>query len=322
MNLLVTSAGRRVKIIEYLKSALVGIGGKVIAVDCDTRAPALYFADEYEIVPRIDHKNYIPKLLEICKKHNVKGIFSLIDPELEVLAKNRRNFEEEDIKLILSPLKMVQISFDKQETFDYLQSHNIPVVPTFDNLDDAEKLIKKKEYKFPFVVKPRKGSASQGIFVVNNFAQLENAFNSYDEMIIQPFFKDKEFGIDVYIDLIDGHLVDMFIKEKIAMRAGETDKSVSVHNKEIEKLVIDFVSKTDFRGPIDIDCFMKDGKYYISEINPRFGGGYPHAYEMGVNFMEYIIENLMEKENPTYDSFKYEPDYIMMKYDNVKIFNE
>lgn len=322
MNLLVTSAGRRVKIIEYLKSALTKIGGKVIAADCDTKAPALYFADKYEIVPRINNEDYITTVLEICKKHDVKGIISLIDPELEVLAKNKAKFDEEEIKLVLSPLKMVEISFDKQRTFNYLQSLSIPAVPTFEHFDDVVKLIENQELKFPFVVKPRKGSASQGIFVVTNMAELENAFNSSTDMIIQPFFKDKEFGIDVYIDLIDKHLVDMFIKEKIAMRAGETDKSISVHNKEIEKLVIDFVSKTDFTGPIDIDCFMKDGKYYISEINPRFGGGYPHAYEMGVNFMEYIIENLMEKENPTYDSFKYEPDYIMMKYDNVKIFNE
>mgnify|MGYP001222853750 CR=1 FL=1 len=138
MNLLVTSAGRRVKIIEYLKKALRKIDGKVIAVDCDHRAPALYFADEFEIVPRINDENYIQILIEICNKYDIKGIISLIDPELEILAKNEQIFDEKEIKLILSPLKMVQICFDKQETFNYLQKFSIPAVPTFDDLNDVK----------------------------------------------------------------------------------------------------------------------------------------------------------------------------------------
>lgn len=319
MNLLVTSAGRRVKIIEYLKKALRKIDGKVIAVDCDHRAPALYFADEFEIVPRINDENYIQILIEICNKYDIKGIISLIDPELEILAKNEQIFDEKEIKLILSPLKMVQICFDKQETFNYLQKLSIPAVPTFDNMNDVMKLIKNKEFEFPFVVKPRKGSASQGLFIAKNVKELEMAFNSTDNMIIQPFFKDKEFGIDVYIDMNEVHLVDMFIKEKLSMRAGETDKSISVHNKKIETLIIDFIEKTDFIGPIDIDCFEYDGRYYISEINPRFGGGYPHAYEMGINFMEYILTNIMGESNSKYQGLNYESDFMMMKYDNVKI---
>src|SRR5699024_9044184 len=129
--------------------------------------------------------------------------------------------------------------------------------------------------------------------------------------------KDKEFGIDVYIDMISGDLVDLFIKEKIRMRAGETDKSISIHNDKIEKLVKQFIEQTDFIGPIDIDCFEYNGNYYISEINPRFGGGYPHAYEMGCNFMDYIVYNLQDEINETYKGFNYEKDYVMMKYDYV-----
>src|SRR5699024_5414452 len=161
------------------------------------------------------------------------------------------------------------------------------------------------ELIFPLVVKPAKGSASLGIHIVSNKEELKNIFFKSDGLIIQPFYKDKEFGIDVYIDMVSGDLVDIFIKEKIKMRSGETDKSVSVHNDAIEKLVIDFISKTNFSGPIDIDCFEYKGNYYISEINPRFGGGYPHAHEMGCDFMKYIVNNLNGNENQPYQGFKY-----------------
>lgn len=43
--------------------------GKIIATDCDSLAPALYFADKFYITSRIDNENYINEILEICKKN-------------------------------------------------------------------------------------------------------------------------------------------------------------------------------------------------------------------------------------------------------------
>lgn len=322
MNILVTSAGRRVKIIEYFKEAVEKVNGKVITTDCDAHAPAVYFSDDYEIVPRIDNPNYINILLEICKKHDINAIISLIDPELELLASNKKVFDYHNIQLILSPEDMVNISFDKMKTFKYLNNKEIPSVPTYDNLDEVKDLLKFNKLSYPLVVKPAKGSASIGLYIVSNETELNEAFYKLEGQIIQPFYKDKEFGIDVYIDMINGELVDLFIKEKIRMRAGETDKSISVHNKEIEELIKKMIEKTNFKGPIDIDCFEFNGKYYISEINPRFGGGYPHAYELGCNFMEYIVRNLEKQKNETYDTYKYKANVVMMKYDHLKLIKE
>src|SRR5699024_12533569 len=122
-----------------------------------------------------------------------------------------------------------------------------------------------------------------------------------------------------YIDMNNGQLIDVFIKEKLRMRSGETDKSISVHNEEIESLVKTMIKETDFIGPIDIDCFEHNGEYYISEINSRFGGGYPHAFEMGCDFMTYIIKNLQKETNDNYSTYKYDSNFTMMKYDNVII---
>lgn len=321
MNILVTSSGRRVKIIEYFKKTLDKYKGKVITTDCDSNAPALYFADDYEIVPKIDHPNYINILLKICLKYNINAIVSLIDPELELLAKHKQLFDEKSIQLVLSHAEMIKMTFDKYETYRYLKGKGIPVVPTYDNLDVVKTLLESEKLSFPFIVKPAKGSASIGIYKVDNEQELINIFNKENGLVIQPFYKDKEFGVDVYIDLISGKLVDLFIKEKIRMRSGETDKSISRCNNKIEKLVKDLISHTDFLGPIDIDCFEFNDEYYISEINPRFGGGYPHAYELGCDFMTYIINNLNGNINAPYQNYNYKKDYVMMKYDNIKIKN-
>ncbi|GAA0343317.1 ATP-grasp domain-containing protein [Oceanobacillus oncorhynchi subsp. oncorhynchi] len=319
MNILISSAGRRVKVVQYFKENLNEVNGKVIAVDCDIKAPALYFADEKDIIPRVDNEYYLEKLLNICKKYKVDAILSLIDPELEILAANKKVFDELNIKLILSSLEMLAIGYDKQATYEYLFEKGIPCVPTFNKVEIVERKIEQRLLEFPFIVKPQRGSASIGIEIANDLEELKKLFAKEDNLIIQPFYKDKEFGVDVYVDLIDGHLVDFFIKEKISMRSGETDKSIAIHNREISSLIRDFVVETNFRGQIDIDCFEYEGQYYISEINPRFGGGYPHAYEAGVNFMKYIIENLNDRVNKKYTSYNYEAGNIMMKYDNVKL---
>lgn len=56
--------------------------GKLIAADLSPVAPALFFADETYLVPRIDAPEYHDKILEICEQSDVKAITTLIDPEL------------------------------------------------------------------------------------------------------------------------------------------------------------------------------------------------------------------------------------------------
>ena len=69
---------------------------------------------------------------------------------------------------------------------------------------------------------------------------------------------------------------------------------------------------------MDIDIFEINGQYYISEVNPRFGGGYPHAYECGVDHMRLIYANLKGNVNKK-NIGTYEDGVCMMKYNEVCI---
>ena len=108
-------------------------------------------------------------------------------------------------------------------------------------------------------------------------------FDLYDDLMIQEYMDGQEYGADVYMDMISGRCTSIFVKKKIKMRAGETDKSVSFKDEKLFELIRHFAETCGFCGMIDIDIFEIDGVYYISEVNPRFGGGYPHAYACGVN---------------------------------------
>ena len=62
---LFTCAGQRVDIVSAFRRA----GAYTIAADANPLAPALYHADEYTIVPRIDDPGYLPSLQALVRRH-------------------------------------------------------------------------------------------------------------------------------------------------------------------------------------------------------------------------------------------------------------
>lgn len=317
MNILILSAGTRNKVVQYFRKA-VGNSGRVIATDCSNLAPAVYEADAFYLVPRITAPGYLERVLEICKKEKIDGVFSLIDPELSLLAKEKERFLEIGTTPIISPYELVETCFDKYKMFQLLKKMQIPTGMCY--VDKAAFYADKEAGRidYPVFVKPVRGSASLNINKVTCDEELEVLFASYEDLMIQEFMNGQEYGADVYIDMLSGKCTSIFIKKKIKMRAGETDKSVSVKNQALFELIEKFVEKCGFCGMIDIDLFEIDGTFYISEVNPRFGGGYPHAYECGVDMPVQILNNLDGRENPVTIG-AYKEGICMMKYNEVAI---
>lgn len=317
MNILITSAGSRNKIVQYFKKEING-NGKVITTDMSNLAPAIYDADKFYLVPRIDHKDYIQTLLDICKKEKIDCIFSLIDPELSLIAKNKSKFLEIGVTPLISDYNAVELAFDKYEMYKFLTSNNFKTPKTYINKEEFYKDLDKSEISFPVFVKPVKGSASINISKVSTKQEIELLFSLYDDLIIQEYMDGEEIGADIYIDPISKKTISIFTKEKIKMRAGETDKSRSFKDEKLFQLIKQVVEKIGYVYMIDMDIFKINGEYYISEINPRFGGGYPHAYESGVNFPKLIVNSMNGIENKI-NIGNYNEDIYMMKYNEVKI---
>lgn len=321
MKVLLCSAGRRVKLVSYFKEELKKVGGMVIAVDCDYKAPALYAADAYELVPHIGHREYLQTVKDICQKYQIDAVLSLIDPELPLLASNKHEFEKENIKIIISNENVVNTCYDKYLTCTFLQANNLPCISTYISREEVEDKLRNGNICFPLIIKPRKGSASIGIHKVNSINEMNGLFERYEDLVVQPFIDGNEYGVDCYIDLLTNQTTNIFIKRKIKMRAGETDKSIAVKDQELMCLIERLLDTLKPIGPIDIDCFKTKAGYIISEINPRFGGGYPHAHELGQNFPGNIINNLRGISN-TSQIGNYEEGSILIKFDSHQIIHE
>lgn len=320
MNILILSAGTRNKIVQYFRKALAG-RGLVIATDCSDIAPAIYDADRFHIVPRMTEPGYLDVILKICEEENVTGVLSLIDPELSLLAQNREKFAAVGTTVIGSSFELCEMSLDKFQMYNWLTAHRYRCAKSYMNKEAFFADVAAGLISYPVFVKPARGSASISISKVYDRETIELLFAHEDGLMIQEFLDGQEIGADVYIDMLSHEVVSIFTKKKLRMRAGETDKSVSFKDERLFALIEQFVKEAGFTGQIDIDIFDVNGEYYLSEVNPRFGGGYPHAYESGVDHMKLILNNLEGKANDSVIG-RYEIGTVMMKYNEVMVRRE
>ena len=123
---------------------------------------------------------------------------------------------------------------------------------------------------------------------------------------------------DVYVDCISHKPVSAFSKRKIETRIGGASKTISFKDPKLFTFIEEVCDVLELNGPCDMDFFMKEGEYYLSEINPRFGGAYLHAYGAGVDFIKLILNNMNGIENQSIIG-QYDEDIIMMMYDDVVI---
>ena len=317
MNILILSCGTRNKIVQYFKKTLAG-QGNVIATDMSPYAPALYEADRHYIVPRMTAPGYLDVIFDICRKEEITGVLSLIDPELALLAKNADRFAQLGVTVIGSEYEACELAFDKMKMYRCLSKHGYACARSYTDRNAFFAEAENGSISYPVFVKPVCGSASLSINRAADAETVNFLMDHSSDMMIQEYLHGQEIGADVYIDLICGEVVSIFTKKKLLMRAGETDKGLSFKDDALFELIKKFVKEAGFRGQIDIDIFDIDGTYYISEVNPRFGGGYPHAYECGVDHMKLICNNLEGKANqPSIGNYR--ENLVMMKYVELKV---
>ena len=316
-NILILNAGTRNTLIQNFLETIDG-RCQVITTDNFELAPALYEVPKHYITKKWYEEGYWEDIEDICINEDIGLVLSLIDSELELLAKRKQIFDKMGILVNISSENVIKTALDKYKTFEFLKKNNYNFIKSYIDYNDAADDIADGILSFPLITKPRKGSGSAGIEIVYNLERLKQICDLNNDILIQEFINGQEIGADVYVDLISGEVTSIFTKKKLKMRAGETDKSVSFKDNVLFQLIAAFAKDFGLKGVNDIDVFEKEGKYYISEVNPRFGGGYIHAYAAGVNFPGFLVNNMNGVVNSP-DIGNYEKDNYMMKYFAIKI---
>lgn len=312
MNILLTSAGRRSYLVNYFKEALKG-SGLVHAANSSSLSTAFLYADKTVVTPLIYDDNYIPFLIDYCKDNSIDAIISLFDIDLMMLARHKADFASVGTKVIVADEDAINICNDKWNTYEFCLREGINAPRTYLTLNDATEAIGLGEIHFPLYIKPRWGMGSLSVFcaetmdelhifyekakreIKRSYLKYESAIDTDKCVLIQESLKGQEYGIDVINDL-DGNYQNTIIRQKYAMRSGETDAAVIVENKAIKAIGEKISRALKHPANLDADIFLVDDTPYLLEMNARFGGGYPFSHVAGANVPLAIVRWLSGEE--------------------------
>ena len=227
MKVLLTSVGRRGYLVKYFKQDLDS-EGEVWGADSSQYTPAFKYCDKTAILPEVSESDYIDNIISLCKNNKIDIVIPLIDPELQVLSQQRQKFYDNGILVVVSPIKTIQISFDKYLTYQFARDNGIAAPKSFIDIELTLQSISKGQMSWPLLVKPRKGSASLGILLCQNEKQLRLAFESSTFPMIQQHIKGDEYGYDVFCDF-DFRPISVFCgPAKPTRQSAQTTKTSSI----------------------------------------------------------------------------------------------
>ncbi|MGJ8549467.1 ATP-grasp domain-containing protein [Winogradskyella wichelsiae] len=314
MNILITSAGRRVSLVKSFQKEIKKQNpqAKVFATDADPMlSAACQIADGFFKVPRLNDGNYISVLLNFCKTHNISLVIPTIDTELLKLAKNKIKFKQEGISVLISSEEFVSKCRNKRVIHEFFEENNIKVAKEY----------AKDNYVLPLFIKPIDGSRSVDTYLIRTKEALTDYHFNNDKLMFLEYLDHNEFDeftCDLYFSK-DHKLRCVVPRKRVEVRDGEVYKALTVSNVLVDYIKQNLIFIKGAVGCITAQFFLHkkdDNKIYAIEINPRFGGGYPLSYLSGANYTKWIIDEYLFDKTIADKFDVWESNLLMIRYDD------
>jgi carbamoyl-phosphate synthase large subunit len=268
-------------------------------------APALYHADRFALVPRVDDPAYVHALRELVDEHDVRLVVPLTDLDQPVLARRR---DEVGATVLLPSADVVDATRDKYLSHRLFEERGIASPPTW--LPDELPA----EPPFPVLVKARGGYGSRHIYRAETREQLDFflGYTPVDSMV-QACCAGDEFSIDVFCDL-DGRCLNAIPRTMIESKGGESIKGMTIRDWDLIELGRRVAEAIELVGPATIQCFREaDGSHRITDVNTRFGGAFPLPLSAGSNYPELAVA-LANGEQPEPQLGEFKEGVVMTRF--------
>ena len=313
-NVLITSAGRRGKLVAAFRRELANLlpGARVFAADMRPELSAgCRLADAAFAVPAVDDSDYIARLFDLCLANRIGLVVPTIDPELPILAGCRVAFGERGIHVVVSDPAFVDTCRDKRKLVWWFSERGLRTPRVFDVHSIAS---------FPVFAKPYDGSGSRDARVIERPSDLPAGVRNDPRMMYVEYLSPQdhdEYTVDMYYNRY-GRLRCLVPRQRLETRAaGEVSKARIRRISLIHELLEQLEQIDGVRGCITLQLFVRrrTAEAYAIEINPRFGGGFPLSYEAGANFPAWLIREYLQSQ-PIEFFNEWEDDLTMLRYDD------
>jgi carbamoyl-phosphate synthase large subunit len=319
LTVLVSSAGRRVALMECFRDAAVtlGLSLKLLAVDVAPElSAACAVADRVLRVPCCTDPSFVTIVADIVRTERVQLIVPTIDTELAAYAAARVRLRELGAWVSISSPEVVAIARDKLATAERLDAGGIAVARTAP-LEAAR--ANPGLFPGPLIVKPRGGSASIGMHRLGSLAELGALGDAYDPFIVQEHLVGPEYTVNLFFDR-SGSLRSVVPHLRLEVRAGEVSKARTVRDRRLIDQAVRLSAVLN--GAVGSLCYQAidvapDAEPRVIEVNARFGGGYPVTHRAGAPFARWILEEALGRQPSVSGLTQWREGVTMLRYDTA-----
>lgn len=317
LNILLTSAGRRVGLLQAFRESAdsLGIQATIVASDLNPEmSAACRFADKRIQAPRSTSPEYQSFLKELAQSLAPVLIVPCIDPDIYFVS--TLESASDGIYASCSSVDAIAVCRNKQATAAVLLAAGVPTPKTsLVSKAEAEELV----FDSDVVLKPIDGSAGKGIIYLKAGYSIHTHALGESTYIAQEWLNGQEFTVNVFVDRL-GSVKSVVPHQRLAVRAGEVEKGHTVRLKGIDEIANHIVNALPgLKGPICFQCFAQDGDVKgVFEINARFGGGYPLAHKAGATFTKWLLEEVQGIDPSTASGWT--EGLTMIRYDEALYF--
>lgn len=265
VNVLITSASRKVSLVRSFQSALLRSGGgRVIAVDASPYAPALYVADRRYLVPPGGAPEFIDEVARLCAVEGASLLIPTRDEELALFAEVRERFLSHGVRIMVPSSDTVKTCSDKLQFFTFCVQHRFDVPRTFDR-DEWQSA------DFPLFVKPRFGKGGQNARRVECEQELQFIVRDPEQWVVQECVTWPEATIDLLADFT-GRVLSVVPRLRRLVIGGESYVSETIGSCDLIAEASRLSTELGLVGHNTIQCFWNGDAAKFIEVNPRFGG--------------------------------------------------
>ena len=282
LNVLMLGGAKRVSLAEQLIRAGKELGVEVKILSHEL-APTEPIASVGEIIigSKYCGKDIDSEIDHVIQSHSIDIVLPFIDPGVEVASRCKER--NPDVFVPVCREELAHAMFDKAIAAEWFERAGIPIPKTY----TADSI------KYPAILKPRTGSASKGIVVVNDADDLSRVPNALDEYLIQEYIADRdEYTIDCYVGTEDSEVKCAVPRIRIATAGGEVIRTETRRIPALMSMATDVLTALGFRGAVTLQ-FIHDkerDRFLLMEVNPRLGGGVICSILAGADITKMIIE--------------------------------
>lgn len=313
-HVLLSSAGRRVALLEIFRKTLadLSLAGEVLAADVSPLSAASRVADRAFRVPRCTSPDFVPEMLRICKEQSVSLVVPTIDTELPAYAGRRDDFARIGTTVAISSPETVSIGADKSRTHEWLTRGGFPTVRQGTAADVLRDL---RGWTFPVIVKPRFGSASIDVRRLDKPRELA-ILQTPARYVVESIARGIEHTVDVLVGRA-GRCLCAVPRRRLEVRSGEVSKGMTFRSPALQSLAARIAEALPGAfGVLNIQLFFDEptGAASVIEINPRFGGGFPLAWQAGADLARWLVQDVAGLPSDARPD-SWEDRLVMLRYD-------